>query len=71
VAQVESLFANIYFEPNITKRRPLITVPFDTRLEAIAEPEDNWRWIEVRLPDDRAGWLQRGDVSFDAQPLSI
>ena len=71
VASVESLFAHIYFEPNVTKRRPLITVPFETRLEAIAEPQDNWRWIEVRLPDDRAGWVQRGDVSFESQPLSI
>ena len=71
VARVESLFANIYHEPNVTKRRPLITVPFETRLEAIAEPEDNPRWLEVRLPDDRSGWLQRGDVSFESQPLSI
>jgi hypothetical protein len=66
-----SLFAHIYCEPNVTKRRPLITVPFETRLEAIAEPQDNWRWLEVRLPDDRSGWLQRGDVSFESQPLSI
>jgi len=71
VASVESLFANIYHEPNVTKRRPLITVPFETRLEAIAEPQDNPRWLEVRLPDDRSGWLQRGDVSFESQPLSI
>ncbi len=71
VAQVESLFAHIYREPNITKRQPLLTVPFETRLEVIAEPQDNWRWLEVRLPDDRSGWLQRGDVTFDTQPLSI
>ena len=71
VAWVESLFAHIYGEPNVTKRRPLITVPFETRLEVIAEPQDDWRWLEVRLPDDRSGWLQRGDVSFESQPLSI
>ena len=71
VAWVESLFAHIYAEPNVTKRRPLITVPFETRLEVIAEPQDDWRWLEVRLPDDRSGWLQRGDVSFESQPLSI
>lgn len=71
VARVESLFANIYREPNVTKRQPVITVPFETRLEVIAEPEDNPRWLEVRLPDDRAGWLQHGDVSFDGRPLSI
>ena len=71
VAWVESLFAHIYREPNVTKRRPLITAPFETRLEVIAEPQDDWRWLEVRLPDDRSGWLQRGDVSFESQPLSI
>jgi hypothetical protein len=71
VAWVESLFANIYREPNISKRRPLITVPFETRLEVISEPEDNPRWLQVRLPDDRSGWLQHGDVSFDSRPLSI
>ena len=46
VARVESLFANIYREPNVTRRRPLITVPFETRLEVIAEPQDNTRWLE-------------------------
>jgi hypothetical protein len=71
VSWVESLFAHIYREPNVTKRRPLITVPFETRLEVIAEPQDDWRWLAVRLPDDRSGWLQRGDVSFKSQPLSI
>jgi len=71
VAHVESLFAHIYREPNVTQRRPLITVPFETRLEVIGEPGQDPRWLEIRLPDDRTGWVQRGDVSFDAQPLSI
>jgi len=71
VAWVESLFAHIYRDPNVTKGRPLITVPFETRLEVIAEPQDDWRWLEVRLPDDQSGWLQRGDISFESQPLSI
>jgi len=78
VAQVESLFAHIYREPDVARHQPLLTVPFETRLEVIAEPtgheghEGNAaRWLEVRLPDDRSGWLQRGDVSFDAQPLTV
>jgi len=71
VAWVESLFANIYREPSVVKHRPVITVPFETRLEVIAEPPDDARWLQVRLPDDRAGWLQRGDASFDRQTLSI
>ncbi|MGA3044131.1 MAG: NlpC/P60 family protein [Bryobacteraceae bacterium] len=71
VAWVDNLFANIYREPNVTRRRPLITVPFETRLEVVSEPADNARWLQVRLPDDNSGWLQRGDVSFESQPLSI
>jgi hypothetical protein len=71
VARVESLFANIYSESDIARRRPLITVPFETRLEVIAEPPGDDRWLEVRLPDDRSGWLQRGDISFATEPLSI
>ena len=70
-ARVESLFAHIYREPDIAKHRPLITVPFETRVEVIAEPAGEERWLEVRLADDRSGWLQRGDISFDNEPISI
>lgn len=71
LAQVEALFANLYREPDVTKHQPLITVPFETRLEVIAEPEKQQRWLQVRLPDDRTAWLQRGDVVFDARPLNV
>jgi gamma-D-glutamyl-L-lysine dipeptidyl-peptidase len=72
VAQVESLFAHVYHDPSVTKRRPLITVPFETRLEVTAEPdEDERRWIQVRLPDKRTGWIQRGDLTFEPRTHSI
>ncbi len=71
VAEVRSLFAHVYREANVTRHAPLLTVPFETKFEVIAEPPDNTRWIQVRLPDDRPGWVQAGDVSFDARPLSI
>lgn len=35
--QVESLFANIYSEPDVTKHKPVITVPFETKLEIAPE----------------------------------
>src|SRR5690348_12030749 len=54
VAQVDNLYAHIYHEPNLTRRRPLITVPYETRLEVVAEPGDEPRWIEVRLADDHS-----------------
>jgi cell wall-associated NlpC family hydrolase len=71
VAEVESLFAHIYREADVTAHAPLLTVPFESRLEVVAEPPDQARWLEVRLPDDRAGWVQAGDIAFDAKPMSI
>jgi hypothetical protein len=71
VAEVQSLAAHIYREADVEKHAPLITVPFETRLEVIAEPSEQRRWLQVRLPDDRTGWVQRGDVAFDVKPLSI
>jgi cell wall-associated NlpC family hydrolase len=75
--QVESLFANIYLEPDITKHKPVVTVPFETRLELVSDakakdekpaPEG---WLQVHLPDLRNAWVQAGDVTSDPKPLSI
>jgi cell wall-associated NlpC family hydrolase len=71
VAQVESLFANLYREADVTKRQPLLTVPFETRLEVVAEPEAAGRWLQVRLPDDRPAWIQRGDITLAFKKLTI
>jgi len=71
VAEVASLFAHIYRESNVTRHAPLLTVPFETKLEVIAEPPDNQRWLQVRLPDDHPGWIQSGDIQFSPKPLSI
>ena len=70
--QVESLFANVYRETGITKHAPVITVPYETRLEVVSEADTaDTRWIQVRLPNDSSGWIQRGDVSFDLKKLTI
>ena len=71
VAQVSSLFANLYREADVTKHEPLLTVPFETKLEVIHDSGNGERWLEVRLPDNRSAWLQRGDVTFDYEPMSI
>ena len=62
---------NLYREPNVERHAPLLTVPFETKLEVIAEPAGRERWLQVRLPDDRTAWLQRGDAAFDVKPLTI
>ena len=71
VAEVQCLFAHLYREANVTKHAPLLTVPFETKLEVIAEPPETPDWLQVRLPDDRRAWVQRGDVAFDVKPLTI
>ena len=67
--EVASLFANVYREPNVTRHAPLLTLPFESKLEVSSEAEDR-RWIEVRLPDGRAAWIQRGDVDENPRTLS-
>ena len=72
VARVESLFANLYREPDVTRHEPLLTVPFETRLEVTAEPpEDGARWIRIGLVDGQLAWIARGDVSFDPPHLTL
>jgi cell wall-associated NlpC family hydrolase len=83
--QVTSLFANIYAEPDITRQKPVITVPYEVRLE-VAQPEAPKAmkgkppakpkpapegWVQVYLPDLRNAWIQAGDVVSDPKPLSI
>lgn len=82
IVQVQSFFANVYREPDITRHQPVITIPFESRLEVIPDgdgadakkpggkgsPEG---WLHVRLPDKRDEWIQAGDVVADPKPLSI
>jgi cell wall-associated NlpC family hydrolase len=66
--EVASLFAHLYREASVTKHEPLLTVPFETRLELVSTSAD---WTEVRLVDDRAAWVQRGDLAAEPHKLSI
>jgi SH3-like domain-containing protein len=71
VAEVESLFAHIYREASVTRHAPVITIPFESKLEVIAGAEGEARWLQVRLPDDRAGWVQAGDISLNPKKLTV
>jgi len=71
VAEIRSLFAHLYREPDVTRHKPLLTVPFETRLEVVEERGgEPQRWLQVRLPDGQSAWVQRGDVSFPSRPLT-
>ncbi len=71
VGQVETLFANLYQEPDVTKHQPVLTVPYETRLELVSAPAGGERWLQARLVDGRGAWVQRGDLVFDPRPASV
>jgi gamma-D-glutamyl-L-lysine dipeptidyl-peptidase len=71
-AQVRSLSANLYREPDVTRHAPLLTVPFETRLEIIPQaPPENEDYLRVRLLDQREAWIDRGDVDLTPRLLTI
>lgn len=71
VAKVERLAAHIYDREN-TMYGPLLTVPFETRLEVIEQIEGpRGRWIKITLPDGRSAFIQRGDVSLETKLLTL
>ncbi len=49
-----------------------MTVPFDARLEVSNDQVDRaGRWLQVRLPDGRTGYVQAGDVTGESKALTI
>src|SRR5512143_1957222 len=69
VVRVESMFANLYRDPDVTRHKPLLTVAFETKLEVSGEVTgDEERWLEIRLPDGRQAWVQRGDITSETMP---
>ena len=70
--QVNSLLANLYRETDVSAHRPLLSVPFETRLEVEKEGAgDDAGWLEVRLVDGQKAWVQDGDVNANTLPLTI
>ena len=61
VAEVVSLVALVYREPDVTTYRPKAKAPLGARLELVKEAADG-RWHRVRLPDGEEGFIQKGDV---------
>jgi cell wall-associated NlpC family hydrolase len=70
-AQVQSLFAHIYRDASATHHAPLITVPFESRLEVVGDAQEGGRWFQVRLADGRTGWVQAGDITFTPKKLTV
>jgi gamma-D-glutamyl-L-lysine dipeptidyl-peptidase len=69
---ISDLSANLYREPDVTKHAPLLTLPWQSRLEALPDKVDEHnRWLKVRLPDGQLAFVQNGDVSSDFTSLTI
>jgi len=81
VVQVDSVFANVYNEPDVMKHKPVVTIPYGVRLERASEVADaankvtaktsHEGWIQVYLPDRRNAWIQENDVVADPKAMSI
>jgi cell wall-associated NlpC family hydrolase len=72
VVRVAQLSANVYKTPDVTEHAPIVNAPWETRLEVVNDKVDQrGRWLQVKLPDDRLGYIQNGDVSSDFTPLNI
>jgi cell wall-associated NlpC family hydrolase len=68
VAEVTSLMAQVYRDPDVTSARPKAQAPLGVRLEALPDAPlpgkaDAARWLTVRLPSGETAFVQRGDVS--------
>jgi cell wall-associated NlpC family hydrolase len=63
LAEVTSLMANLYRDPDVTTARPKAQAPLGARLEVVKPAEDpQKRWITVRVPSGESAYVQSGDV---------
>lgn len=69
-ATVNRLAVHLYHVEDTTYG-PIITIPFESRLEVLEpkQPSES-RWIKVALVDGRQAYVQRGDVSLSTKLLS-
>lgn len=47
---------------------PILTLPYESQLEIRAPVVDGSRWLPIVLPDQRAAFVQRGDVTVGPSP---
>jgi hypothetical protein len=71
IAKVSQCTAHIYHTPD-TIYGPILTLPFDSKLEVLEEPpESNRRWIKIKLVDGKEGFIQRGHITLSQAPLNF
>ena len=73
-AKVKSLWTHIQYVEDTTPHPPIITLPFETKIEVISSKEELYnRWIKVLLINGKIGFAQSRDFvfNFDFKILSI
>ena len=70
--RVKSLWAHVHLVEDTTPYPPIITLPFETKIEIISTKEEFLnRWIKVRLIDGKEGFAQSRDFDFNPKILSL
>lgn len=70
IAKVNRCAAHLYNAQD-TVNGPILTLPFESRLEVIDPKEvSETRWIKVLLPNGSAGFIQRGDVEINPRLIT-
>lgn len=70
-AKVNRLAVHLYTVEDTTFG-PLMTLPFESKLQVLGPTDDNnSRWLKVSLPDERQAYIQRGDITFTWPLLSL
>lgn len=59
------------FDRTDTRWGPLLALPFETPLQVIEElPEENNRWLKVKLQDGKEAFIQRSQVIFEKRNMT-
>lgn len=66
VLEITSLFAYLYSDPDVTKKKPLLFAPISS---VLALEKFEGRWGEVILPDNRRAFIQMGDGQVRQAPF--
>lgn len=71
IAIVNRLAAHVFHVMD-TEYGPLMTLPFESKLVVLEQPDaPNGRWLKVQLLDGTEAYIQRGDVVFNLPTLTI
>ncbi len=72
IVKINRLSAHV-FQTNNMKMKPLLTLPYGSKLTVLEDQEGlkNKGWVRVQLVDKRIGCVQTGCITYDETPLSV